>query len=250
MQLAATGNLIAKTILSNFKCDIGLKFFVKAVGNLPGGGKFAFFTLERASVRTDINTEGWWFKLDSWESFWIVASSNSISNISIRNTGYSNDIAGKGFLNLFLTKTTVDIKAVNFSIFRSNFWFTIFKSRLHYLHRLTVFDFAAMDFTDGVFTEIIISSKRGDKKLQAFALVVIDFWRWHIVDNGVEDDMEIIIKIGSFSSFTITSNGVINWVVKLRLICCKLQEEIRNLVLNFLNASSWLINFINDNNWL
>ena len=223
---------------------------MKAVGNLPGGGKFTFFTFEWASVRTDINTEGWWFKLDSWESFWIIASSNSISNISICNTSYSNDVTSKGFLNLFLAKATVDIKTVNFSIFRSNFWFTIFKGSLHYFDGLTVFDFAAMNFTDGVFTEIIISSKRGDKKLQAFALVVIDFWRWHIIDNGVEDDMEIIIKISSFSSLTITGNGVINWVVELRFICCKFQEKIRNLVLNFLDASSWFINFINDNNWL
>ena len=113
-----------------------------------------------------------------------------------------------------------------------------------------MFDFAAMNFTDGVFTEIIIGSKRGDKKLQGLALIGIDFWRWHIIDNGVEDDMEIIIKISSLSSFTITGNGVINWVVKLRFVCCKFQEEIRNLILNFLNASSWLINFINDHNWL
>ena len=222
---------------------------MKTVGNLPGGSKFTFFTFEWASVRTDINTEGWWFKLDGWESFWIVASSNSISNISIRNTSYSNNVAGKGFLNLFLAKATVDINTVNFSIFRSDFWFTIFKGSLHHFDGLTVFDFATMDFTDGIFTEVIIGSKRGNKKLQALTLVVIDFWRWHIINNGVEDDMEIIIKIGSFSSFTITGDGVINWVVKLRFVCCKLQEEIRNLVLNFLDASSWLIDFINNDNW-
>ena len=62
--------------------------------------------------------------------------------------------------------------------------------------------------------------------------------------------MEIIIEIFGLTGTTITRDGVVNWVVKLRFFGRKFQEKVRNFVFYFFNTSGRLVDFINNYNWL
>lgn len=44
MELAPTGDFIAKTIRSDFEGDVGLEFFLETFGDLTGGSEVAFLT--------------------------------------------------------------------------------------------------------------------------------------------------------------------------------------------------------------
>ena len=132
---------------------------METIGNLTGGSKFAFLTLQWTGVWTDVNTESRRFKLDGWQSFWIIKGGDSVTDIGAWNTSHRDDVASKSFVNLFLAETTIDEDTVNFTIFGSDFWFTVSKIGLHDFNRLTMLDITTEDFTDGVFTKVIIRSE-------------------------------------------------------------------------------------------
>ena len=60
--------------------------------------------------------------------------------------------------------------------------------------------------------------------------------------------MEIIVELGGFASPTVAGDGEVDWIIELRFISGKLEEEVGNFILYLFDASGWFINFINDNN--
>ena len=132
---------------------------METIGDLTGGSKFTFLTLQRTSVWANVDTESRWFKLDSWQGFRIIKGSNGVTDVGAWNTSHRDDIASKSFINLFLAETTIDEDAVNFTIFSSDFWFTVSKMSFHNFNGLTVLNIATENFTDGIFTKVIIRSE-------------------------------------------------------------------------------------------
>ena len=60
----------------------------------------------------------------------------------------------------------------------------------------------------------------------------------------------VIIEVGGFAGFAIASNGVVNWIVELRFVRSKLEEEVGDFAFNFFDAGGGFVDFVDDDDWL
>lgn len=113
-----------------------------------------------------------------------------------------------------------------------------------------LFELAAENLADGVFAEIIVGGEGSDEELGAFVGVFVDFRGGNVVDNGVENDMEVVVEVGGKTSFTVASNGIINRVAQLGLVGGELEEEVGDFAFDFSDTGGGFVDFVDDDDRL
>ena len=116
VELAAAGDFVAEAVGDDFESDVGFQFPLETFGDLAGSRKFAFFALERAGVRTDVNAEGGRFEFDGGESFGLVASGDSVADVGFVDAGNGDDVAGGRLQDFFFAKTAIGKEVFNFGV--------------------------------------------------------------------------------------------------------------------------------------
>ena len=103
MQLATAGNLEAVRRLSLLytQADIGVQLTEQTLSQSDGRSQFTFLTCQRAVVYHEVHGNGRLGNLLERNGFRIFRGAEGITDVEIRNTGYSHDDTDGCFLNLY-----------------------------------------------------------------------------------------------------------------------------------------------------
>ena len=240
VQNAASADFESVAEFFHTQGNVAFRFFEKTLADVTAADEFAFLAEERGVVDAEHHGDGGFVDRDRRHGFRCGGVGNRVADVETFNADDRAEVAAVDMIGLFA-----------FDSFKSKDLFdgsgndppVAFDDN----DRTGGVERSAMNASDTDSADIIVVIQRGDLHLKRS---FVDGRSWNAVEHGIHQRENgvafAVFEVGRCPA--VPSAGVEQWEIKLFIIGAEVDEEIKNIVVDFVRTRIGTVDLVDDDN--